>query len=294
MKRKLWIWIKQGLSLLWIWIKQSLFLLIGSAFCAFSVKAVLIPQGFFSTGLTGAALVLYYRYPVAPIEVLYLMINIPIFLLGWAFVGVRFVLYSLWGMLLYSLMLHIINVEINISDPILSVITAGGFSGIGVAIFLGSFGFTGGAEIFSGIIHKLFSFSVGTGTAIINGIVLTACTVLFPIEMVLYAVVYAVVNMLTIDKVFYGPTQRKAALIISEKWFEIINDLIGKCNIGVTTIKSNGAYQGTGKTILYSVFSRKDVNAVKKVVLQNDPGAFMALMTAEDVTGLRIGNQPHW
>ena len=268
--------------------------MIGSALCAFSVKAVLIPQGFFSTGLIGAALVLFYKYPALPIEALYLIINVPVFLLGWGFVGIRFVLYSLWGMVIYSLMLHVIDIEIPISDPMLCAITAGCISGTGVAVILRSYGSTGGTEILSVILHKLFAISVGTGTAIINGVVLIACTLLFPIETVLYVFVYAAVNMLIIDKCFYGPTERKAALIISEHWREIMGDLIGKCNIGVTRINGVGAYRGTEKTILYSVFSRRAIGVVKKIVLQKDPGAFMALMTAEDVTGLRIGNQPHW
>jgi uncharacterized membrane-anchored protein YitT (DUF2179 family) len=100
--------------------------------------------------------------------------------------------------------------------------------------------------------------------------------------------------MLTIDKVFYGLSGRKAALIISSKWPELVNELTMEGKIGVTKINGIGGYQGHEKTILYSVFSRKDMAAVKKIVLQKDPGAFMALMTAEDVTGLRVGNQPHW
>lgn len=276
------------------WVKQSLFLAAGSALCAFAVKAILIPQEFISTGLTGAALILYYKYPVASVEVLYLMVNIPVFLLGWRFVGLRFVLYSLWGMVIYSMMLFFIDVQVDIADPMLGAVTAGAISGIGIAVILRSYGSIGGTEIFSVIMHKLFSLSVGTGTAIINGIVLIASALLFPIETVLYAFVYATVNTLILDKIFYGMTGRKAALIISEQWQEIAKDLMGQRNVGITKISGKGGFRGTDKTILYSVINRKDIAAVKKIVLQKDPNAFMAMMTAEDVTGLRVGNQPHW
>ncbi|MFZ2634259.1 MAG: YitT family protein [Desulfosalsimonadaceae bacterium] len=276
------------------WAKQTFFLVLGSALCAFAVKAILIPQEFISTGLTGAALVLYYKYPVVSVEALYLIINIPVFLLGWRFVGIRFVLYSVWGMIIYSMILFFIDVQINIADPMLAAVTAGSLSGIGVAIILRSYGSIGGTEIFSVIMHKRFSLSVGTGTAIINGIVLIASALLFPIETVLYAFVYATVNMLILDKIFYGMTGRKAALIISEQWQEIAKDLLGQCNVGITKISGKGGFRGTDKTILYSVINRKNIGAVKKIVLQKDPSAFMTLMTTEDVTGLRIGNQPHW
>jgi uncharacterized membrane-anchored protein YitT (DUF2179 family) len=279
---------------LYEWLKQSFFLSLGSAISAFAVKALLIPQGFLSTGLTGAALIIYYKYPVAPVGMLYLMINIPVFIVGWRFIGIRFVIFSFWGMLIYSLMLQLITFQLELSDPMLGVIVSGGISGIGIAIILRSYGSTGGSEILSVIIHKLFSVSVGAGTAIINGIVLTASAFLFPIDKILYALVYTVVTTLAINNFFYGLSKRKAALIISDEWQEIVKDLTGLCNVGVTKIKGRGGYRGNEKTILYSVIRRKDIGVVKKIVLQKDPGAFIALMTAEDVTGLRIGNQPHW
>jgi uncharacterized membrane-anchored protein YitT (DUF2179 family) len=176
----------------------------------------------------------------------------------------------------------------------LGAVIAGGLTGAGVAVILRSYGSTGGSEILCVIINKLFYLSVGAGSALINGIVLTASALLFPMDTVLYAVVYAVVSMVTTDKIFYGLSERKAALIISEQWQEISKSLLGQCNVGITKIIGKGGFQGTDRTILYSVINRRDIGAVKKIVLQKDPGAFMALMTAEDVTGLRIGNQPHW
>ncbi len=281
-------------TILYEWGKQTFFLALGSALCAFAVKAFLVPLGFLSTGLTGAALIIYYQFPGLPVELLYLVINIPVFLLGWRLVSPRFVLYSLWGMLIYALMLNLINFQIPLNDPFLGAVVSGGLAGMGVAIILRSYGSTGGTEILSVILNKYFSLSVGAGSAVINGIVLTASVLLFPIETVLYAVVYAAVHLLTMDKIFYGLSGRKAALIISVKWRDLINDLAFQGKIGVTKISGSGGYQGDEKTILYSVFSRKDMAAVKKIILHRDPGAFMALMTAEDVTGIRVGNQPHW
>jgi uncharacterized membrane-anchored protein YitT (DUF2179 family) len=276
------------------WIKQTFFLVLGSAFCAFAVKGILVPLEFISTGLTGASLVLYYLLPNLSVETLYLLINAPVFLLGWRLVSLRFLIYSFWGMLIYALMLHLIDFQLPISDPMLGAVIAGGLTGAGVAVILRSYGSTGGSEILCVIINKLFYLSVGAGSALINGIVLTASALLFPMDTVLYAVVYAVVSMVTTDKIFYGLSERKAALIISEQWQEISKSLLGQCNVGITKIIGKGGFQGTDRTILYSVINRRDIGAVKKIVLQKDPGAFMALMTAEDVTGLRIGNQPHW
>lgn len=276
------------------WIFQTPLLALGSFICAFAVKALLIPQGFLSGGLTGAALVVYYSYPLMSIALIYLLINIPVFILGWLFVGIRFILYSLWGMLIYSAMLYFITFRFNISDQLLSAVVAGGISGIGIAIILKSYGSTGGTEIISVILCKLFSLSVGTGTVLVNVIVLAVSLLFFPIEKVLYSIVYTIVSMQATNCVFHGLNKRKAVLIISDRWQEIAKDLTYNFHVGITKLSGKGGYGGANKTILFSVVRRKDISILKKASLKKDPNAFITVMAAEDVTGLQVGNQPHW
>lgn len=275
-------------------VRHTILLAVGSAICALAVKGILMPHGFLSRGMTGAALIVYYKWPVLPIGVIYLLMNIPVFALGWRFVGVRFVLYSLWGMVLYAVMLYLITVRIEISDKMLGAVVAGAMSGIGVAVILRSYGSTGGAEILCVIMNKVLSITLGTGSLILNAVVLTVAAMLFPIENVLYTLVCAVVSAQATDVVFHGLTKRQAAIIISDNWKDIARELTNTHRVGVTLINGQGGYQGADKTILYSVVNRANVSSLKKVVLDNDPNAFIALATAEDVTGVEVGNQPHW
>jgi uncharacterized membrane-anchored protein YitT (DUF2179 family) len=275
-------------------VRHTFLLAVGSAICALAVKGILVPHGFLSRGMTGAALIVYYKWPVLPIGAIYLLMNIPVFALGWRFVGVRFVLYSLWGMVLYAVMLYLITVRIEIDDKMLGAVVAGAMSGIGVAVILRSYGSTGGAEILCVIMNKVFSITLGTGSLILNAVVLTVAAMLFPIENVLYTLVCAVVGAQATDVVFHGLTKRQAAIIISDNWKSIARELTNTHRVGVTLINGQGGYQGADKTILYSVVNRANVPSLKKVVLDNDPNAFIALATAEDVTGVEVGNQPHW
>jgi uncharacterized membrane-anchored protein YitT (DUF2179 family) len=64
----------------------------GSMICCVAVNGILIPQKFFGAGFTGMALVIHYLIPRFPLAILYLMLNIPVFLLGWMYVGRRFFL----------------------------------------------------------------------------------------------------------------------------------------------------------------------------------------------------------
>ncbi|NLH40824.1 MAG: YitT family protein [Planctomycetes bacterium] len=123
---------------------------------------------------------------------------------------------------------------------------------------------------------------------------LAVAVALFPLEAVLYTLVYVAFSSRITDAVFHGLTKRQAAIIISDRWEEIARELTAVHRIGITRIDGWGGYQGTGKTILYSIINRKNMSLLKRVVLDKDPSAFVAIMTAEDVTGVDVGNQPHW
>lgn len=275
-------------------LRHTALLVLGSALCAFSVKAILVPHGFLGRGMTGAALLVHYSYPMLSVGTLYLLLNIPVFALGWRFVGLRFVLYSLWGMAIYSAMLYLMSFRLEISDKMLSAVVAGAISGTGVAVILRSYGSTGGAEILCVILNKAFSITLGAGSMILNAVIMVIAGVLFPIENVLYSLVFVAVAAQATNMVFHGLARRQAALILSDHWEEIARDLTRVHRIGVTRISGAGGYQGTSKTILYSVVPRRSVSGLKKAVLDKDPTAFIALMGAEDVTGVEVGNQPHW
>jgi len=269
-------------------------LVIGSLICAVAVNSFLIPNGFISSGMTGVALIIYYKFPVISVGIIYFLISIPVFFLGWTFVGLRFIIYTIWGMVLYSVMLYLVHFQINLNDNMLSAVTAGAITGLGVAIVLRSYGSGGGSEIICVILNKFFSITIGTGTVIINSVILIVSAYFFPVEKVLYTFVYIIVSSEITDMVFHGLARRKAALVISEKWEEIVEKLTTAHKIGVTLINGQGGYEGTERTILYSVLNRKDLPVLKKTVLDTDPNAFIAVMEASDVVGVDVGNQPYW
>jgi uncharacterized membrane-anchored protein YitT (DUF2179 family) len=76
----------------------NLFLIaIGSVLCAIAVNGILIPREFYGAGFTGIALVLHYLIPAMPIAGLYFVLNIPVYALGWMYVGRRFFFQHSWS-----------------------------------------------------------------------------------------------------------------------------------------------------------------------------------------------------
>jgi uncharacterized membrane-anchored protein YitT (DUF2179 family) len=88
----------------------------GSALCAVAINGILIPQKFLSAGFTGLALVIHYMIPALPVAFLYFLLNVPLFAMGWRYVGRRFFLYSLAGMAIFSFAVELIHVPVPVHD----------------------------------------------------------------------------------------------------------------------------------------------------------------------------------
>ena len=272
---------------------QSLLLAAGSILCAFAVKVLLMHHSLLARGLTGFALLIYYKWPELPMSVIYLLINIPVFVLGWKFVGRRFVLYSLWGMVIYTLSLSAVNLELNVGDPMLATLIAAALSGTGTAVILRSYGSCGGSEILCVILNKLFSVTLGTGAMLVNFILLCLSAVMFPMEKVLYTLIFIFVSAQFTDRVFHGMARRRTAIIISDRW-QTIAEALNANRIGTTLLNGQGGFRGEKRTLIYSVLMAQSVPLLKRVVREIDENAFVTIMQADDVTGVEVGNQPHW
>lgn len=272
---------------------QSMLLTVGSILGAFSVKTLIMHHGLLSRGLTGFALLIYYKWAGLPVSAIYLLVNIPVFVLGWKFVGRRFVLYSLWGMIIYTLALTMINLKLKVDDPMLATLIAGALSGTGTALVLRSYGSLGGSNILCVILNKLFSFTLGTGVMLIDVAILSLSALMFPIEKVLYTLVFVFVSAQFTDKVFHGTAKRRTAIIISDQWVAI-TEALNTHRVGVTQLSGQGGFRGEKRTLLYSVLTARLVPLLKRLVKEIDENAFIAIMQADDVTGVEVGNQPHW
>ncbi len=267
---------------------------VGSVLFAVAVNGILIPQKFLSGGVTGFALIIHYLFPSLPVAGLYFLLNVPLFALGWAFVGRRFFYYSIIGMVGMSSALVWIRVTLPIQDKILSALFAGVIAGIGGGLILRSRGSAGGTDILSVMLLNRFSISIGKTFLVFNIIVLASAPVLFSLEAGLYTLIYIYVTSHMINLVVTGLSKRKAVFIISAKWEEISRKILKKIGRGLTVIHGQGGYTGDEEQILYTVISLRELSKLKDVIRQTDPKAFVVVQDTLEVMGHRIGNQPHW
>jgi len=275
-----------------IW--NLLLISVGSVLCAVAIKGVLIPKQFLAGGVTGVSLLLHYVFSTIPVGVFYFILNIPLFVIGWLFVGRRFFFYSLAGMAAYSAVMLLPFPVLPVEDMILSALAAGIVTGIGSGIILKSLGSAGGLDILTVILFKKYSIGPGPFILAFNSILLLAAAFRIPLEMVLYTLVYSFVSTHFMNLVIVGLSQRKAIMIISPKWEEISQEIMNRLNRGVTVVPGRGGYTGKEMHILYSVISFTELSRFKEMIRKIDPEAFVVVTETLEVMGKSIGNQPHW
>jgi uncharacterized membrane-anchored protein YitT (DUF2179 family) len=163
-----------------------------------------VPKQTLAGSITGVALLINFLIPKLSVGVLYFIINIPIYVFGWKFVGRRFFWYSLAGLFIFSGLVTVVKIHLPLEDMFLSVLLAGILSGIGAGIVLRSRGSVGGLDILAIVMLKKFSIRLGSTILGFNAVFLTVAAFLFTIDAALYALIFIFVSSRLVDLVVTG------------------------------------------------------------------------------------------
>ncbi len=262
---------------------------LGSIICVIGLNSVLIPKGFMSGGLVGIAMIFHYLNPSVDVGPAYFLLNLPLILLGWLTISRKFMLYSIYGIVIFSFAALYQSPAILIKDPILSALLAGVICGVGGGIILRSTGSAGGLDILSIYFHRKFGFRMGTVIFFFNACVLLAGALLFDLERTLYSVVFFYASARVIEAVLTGFNRRKSILIISESANAIAEKIMKTANRGVTFLKGEGAYTGEEKNVIFTVASLTELPKIKELIYAIDSDAFVVVNETLEVIGKRHG-----
>lgn len=257
----------------------------GSAVFGIGIKAIALPHGLISGGLSGVCLLIYYWTGLLTPGLLYFLINIPVFILGWRYVSRRFFFYSLYGMTALTVTMDWMQFKIPVTDPMLAVLAGGALMGAGAGIILHSLGSGGGNDIIAIILNQRFNIRIGTFLFAFNIALLSFSLVRLPIDLVLYSLAMSFVTSQVIEYVLSISNQRKMALIISEKSESIAREILSTMNRGATLLDGRGAYTGQKKDVLMTVVHNMQLKRLEELVFKIDPEAFVILENTFNVLG---------
>jgi len=108
----------------------------GNVLYASAINGILIPQHFVTGGITGISLIIHRFIPSINLAWIYVIFNVPLFVLAWMVVGRRFFFYSILGTLSLAISIAFIHSTIHLDDKMLNALLAGLILGTGTGLCL--------------------------------------------------------------------------------------------------------------------------------------------------------------
>lgn len=269
--------------------RMLLSMVIGISVTVVAINGILIPNHFFSGGTSGLTLIYFYLMKWPSVGVLYLIANIPLFLIGWREYALRYVFISLVGVLMFSGGLELTQwLVLPIPDPLIAAILAGVMVGGGVGFYLREGGSAGGLDILAKYIRKRFGLPMGTTINTVNFFNLIGAWLIFDLKTAFYSGVYLFVMAAVLEKAQTGMSQHRAALIITAHPDLASQRIRGELERGVTFLQAVGGFSGQPLRMLYTVINLYELGRLKQIMFDIDPQAFVTVMDAAEVIGQRF------
>jgi uncharacterized membrane-anchored protein YitT (DUF2179 family) len=273
----------------WKLVKEYSLILLGAFIQALAMRLFLIPGQLVSGGISGAAQIINY-YTGWPIGLMVLVGNIPLFLLGWRFLGgARFAIRTALAIVAFSFLTDFLALFIPAQgitqDNFLNALFGGVLLGVGLGLVYRGRGTSGGSDILGRILNSRFAIPISQSYLITDTIVVLAGGFTFGWEKALYGLVVIYVSGLAAEMASEGSSIFRAAIIITSAPEAVIAEITQTMERGVTILQGKGGYTGTDRPVLYCVVTRSEVNQLKELVHEADPAAFMVIGAAHEALG---------
>ena len=261
----------------------------------------LAPVNLYDSGISGTSILLSQLTPeTLSLSFFLIVLNNPLFLYGCKRQGAAFTVYAVFTVTVYSLaaflITDVLSVDVNIASPLagedllLCAIFGGLISGIGSGLAIRFGGAMDGIEVMAVIFAKPLGVSVGTFVMAYNLILYVICgAVLKSWILPLYSIVAYAAAVKTVDFLVEGIDRSKAAMIVTAKESDVCAALSEEFGCGLTVMNAKGYYSQSDKSVVYVVLNRFQIPAMRNVVHDADPSAYISISEIADVMR---GNEP--
>lgn len=267
-----------------------LMIALGCAIYGISLDMISVPNKLADGGLSGISLILRHFWGIN-MGLSTLILNIPLILLGYRFMGKRLLAYTIWGTVSLSFFLWFwrsvpIIKQLDLEhDLFLSAISAGVLSGIGLGLVFRYNGTSGGTDIIARICQIKFGISSGKMLLFCDAVVLFASLSYLDIKHMMYTLLASFILSRTMDTVQQGAYSARGLLIISDKYEQIGQMIDLKLERGFTYFKALGGYKQDEKRVIYVVVAPREISAIKQLIKQEDPNAFVSILEVHEALG---------
>lgn len=262
---------------------------LGAALLALGIVLFTIPNDIAPGGVSGLATALSaWMGGRVSVGVLSLILNVPLFLIGFRRFGFRPLAGTLISTVLVSVFIDVFGLftEGYSNNVLLAAVLGGVLSGAGIGILLQRGYSTGGTDLLSQLLNASFpNISVSKLLLVIDALVVAVAVLIFKeIEVALYSIVTIYVTTKVIDGILTGADTERVLYIVTDRWKDVNARMI-ELDLGVTVVEGKGGYTGSGKQMLIVVVHKRMYAQALAAAKQTDPASFIFTSNATEVHG---------
>lgn len=281
--------IKKPPHLTWKTVEEYLLIGLGALLQALSLRLFLVPARLASGGVSGLAQIINY-YTNWPVGLMIFIGNVPLFFLGWRFLGGRrFALRTAFAVVAVSFLTDFLVLFLPekglTEDIVLNTLFGGVVSGIGFGLVYRGQGTSGGSDILARMLNHWRGIPVAQSYLLTDSLIMFLAGLSFSWENALYSLVMLYVNGIAAEAAMEGSNVVRTALIITQNPEPVVKEILEEMERGVTYLQGKGAYTGEERSILYCVVTRAEISQIKSLVREADPQAFIVIGQANEVLG---------
>ena len=261
---------------------------LGSTVFALGFSLFLQPNDMSAGGISGLALIFVELTGIGTVGMLSILINLPLFILGGMKIGRRFFAGSMIGMFLSSVLIDAFAlIPFPVLDPLISVLYGGVVCGLGLGVVFISGTSTGGSDILIRLLKLRYrNVPIGQISLYFDALVVVLTGLVFrDVTKSLYTGVTVFVCSQVIDAVVYRFDYSKVALIITERYDEVVQEISDKLERGATFLHGEGTYSHKSTKVVLAAVKKQQVAELKELVMEIDPKAFVIVQEAHQVLG---------
>ena len=266
-----------------------IFDVIGSFAFALGIVCFVNPANLAPGGMSGVAILVNYVWGL-PIGRMAFIMNIPLLILSWLFLGRRMTLRTVKSLVINSALIDIISaspVPIYVGDRMIGAVFGGALMGAGMAMIILRGSNTGGTDIVSFLIRKWFPhLPIGRIMMGVDGLIILVSIFVFGnMEAGLYGGISLFCCSKVIDSIVYGMDKGVMVTVISDKNKEIAEGIMQEMERGVTFLKGEGAYTGKPRNVLICAVRRQEFARLTAIIRMFDEDAFIITSETKEVRG---------
>lgn len=283
-------------------LRDLAFITLGIMIYAIGFTVFILPHHVVIGGMAGFSTLIYYATGgLLPLAVIMYGTNILLLICGYRYLGHGFVLRTIFGTTLLSMLIGLVEGYFTTHPPIvtsapMSVMIGAVLLGLGIGIYYSHHGTTGGTDIVAAIMEHISDISMGRVMMIID-VTIVALSFFLPFDgdmearvqsrsqTIIFGLLSIVVYSWLADYYIAQGKQTIQFIILSEKWDTMAHRITHETGRGATVWDAQGYWTGDQKKMMLVWCRQTDVDSILRIAHEVDPTAYVTTSTVRSVYG---------